>query len=435
LYGTAQASNLFDKSKATLDKYVNWDNGELWENANYAASDFIPVEPGQQYMFDGFNRGLAYYNASKQYVSGQELPPNTVTIPTNCYYMRVTPNKADIDTFTVYKVKEHAEQFKLFLPNEICVAVGRTIELYNSQVSWCSNIDDYHFKWDCAIGKAMKRKFSVTGKTELIGTYPLNLTVFNNDMDVVATASTTIKVVSDIIATPKTLLTIGDSLTNNKPWMAEVRTLSNNQITMVGTRGTAPLQHEGRSGWSAATYLTGASYTYENEGVNPFWNGTRFDWNYYKRTTGINPDAVQIYLGTNGMELDPTANAGNIKQIVDYIRQDDADIPIYIVFTLYRGDQNGIGQEDGAGVLKLDEDLKVFNLIVKLNELLSEYSNLYFIPISLCHDSEYNFGAVEVPVNPRAVQTELIPVEATHPQLQGYLQMADIMFSVFAAHQ
>jgi hypothetical protein len=218
--------------------------------------------------------------------------------------------------------------------------------------------------------------------------------------------------------------------------------LSGNKFTMVGTRGSGALKHEGRSGWSAGTYLTGESYTYQNEGVNPFWDGTRFNWNHYKTTTGINPDAIQIYLGTNGMELDPTTNASNIKQIVDYIRQDDANIPIFVVNTLYRGNQNGIGNEAysngfalSKGQWKLEEDRKVFNLMVKLNELLGSYPNLYFVPISISHDSEYNFGAVLTPVNPRAVQTELMPIEATHPQLQGYLQMADIMFSVFAAHQ
>jgi lysophospholipase L1-like esterase len=252
--------------------------------------------------------------------------------------------------------------------------------------------------------------------------------VYDNNMNIVTQALSTVKIVSNTISAPKNILTIGDSLTLDKPWLSEVRTLSSNQISMVGTMGTAPLKHEGRSGWSAGTYLTA-------NGSNPFWDGSKFDWGYYKTQTGITPDAVQIFLGTNGMALDPTVNAGNIKQIVDYIRQDDATIPIYVVYTLYRGNQNGIGQEAGTGIWKLEEDRKVFNLMVKLKELLSGYSNLHFVPISTCHDSEYNFGAVATPVNPRAVQTELLPEQATHPQLQGYLQIADIMFSVFAAHQ
>jgi hypothetical protein len=447
--GAAVDTNLFNKLTVTNAKYVNWDNGNLGNNPVYAASDYIAVIPGKQYSIALFNRGLAYYDQNKQFVSGKELPSTIITIPSNSYFMRVTPYQTDIDTFTVYQVEDPitppaepaSEQFKLFLPDEIFVAVGRTIELYNSQVSWTGNINNYHFKWDSAVGKAMERKFSITGTDELIGEYPLSLTIYDNNMNVVTTATSTIKIVNNEITTPKTILTIGDSLTNNKAWLRELRLLSNNQFTMVGTRGTAPLQHEGRSGWSAGTYLTGASYTYEGEGINPFWDGTRFNWTYYKTNTGISPDAVQIYLGTNGMEINPTTNANNIKQIVDYIRQDDANIPIFVVNTLYRGNQNGIGNETNAdgyaiskGQWKLEEDRKVFNLMAKLDELLGSYANLHFVPISASHDSEYNFGSVLTPVNPRAVQTELLPIEATHPQYQGYMQMADIMFGVFAKY-
>lgn len=446
-YSEAPSKNLFNKTNAISGKYVNWDNGNLLDNPVYAASEFIPVVSGQSYIINKFNRGIAYYNKNKEFISGHESPPSTVTVPENCYYMRVTPYKIDIDSFTTYKKTVEietlttTESFELSLPSEILVAVDRTIELYNNQVAWTGNIDNYHFKWDCKIGKAMNRKFSITGEEDLIGDYPLTLTVYDNNMKVVATSTSTIKIISKEIGSPKTILTIGDSLTNNKAWLEELQVLSSDRFTMVGTRGIAPLKHEGRSGWSAGTYLTGISYDYENEGINPFWDGTRFNWNYYKTQTGIKPDAIQIYLGTNGMELDPTSNGNNIKKMVDYIRQDDANIPIFIVNTIYRGNQDGIGNEVGTdryamskGNWKLEEDRKVFNLMVKLDGLMKDYPNLHFVPISICHDSEYNFGAVETPVNPRAIQTELLAIQATHPQEQGYLQMADIMFSVFAKY-
>ena len=106
----------------------------------------------------------------------------------------------------------------------------------------------------------------------------------------------------------------------------------------------------------------------------------------------------KYFLGTNGITLDATANANNIKAIVDGIRLSDATIPIFVVFTLFRGDQDGIGNQlstdgysAGSGIWKLQEDRKVFNLAVKVNELLKDYANLYFVPIAQTHDSEYNF--------------------------------------------
>lgn len=457
-------SNLFNKDTVTLNSFVNDKTGALTVGENWIASDFISVIPEQDFVIK-LLRQIAYYTKDKVFISGLTVSPQTyvTSIPSNCGYIRFswyTPDAVTLDTQQVNKgrellpyepygyviSKEYTEQqkdeFLLFLPSIIYVAVGRTIELYNNQVSWCGNINNYHFKWDCKVGKALKRKFSVTGTSGTVGDYPLTLTVYDNNMNVIAIKTTIIKIVNNIISNEKNICCIGDSLTNMKIWLNELDVLSSSKLKFIGTRTWnyygKQLNHEGRSGFSAKNYLTATEYTFGGEGVHPFWDGTRFNWNHYKTTTGINPSAVQIFLGTNGIALDPTENANNIKQIVDYIRQDDATIPIYVAFTLYRGNQNGLGVQTGTdgysvnkGAWKLEEDRKVFNLMVKLYDLLKSYANLHFMPIALTHDSEYNFGAVETPINPRASQKELMPTEATHPQEQGYLQFADCQFSVF----
>jgi len=449
---TEIGKNLFNKNNITTGYYVNYLTGELAPSVAYVSSYYIPVLANTEYV-RSHDYQMAFYDSNKTYISGiaSGVTGSFVT-PPNCAYIRTSVGINVIDEFQVekgnipssyesygYKINTSVyseDEVIAFLPSEICVAVGRTIELYNKQVVWCGNPNNYHFKWTCSKGKTMKRKWTYTGASGDIGTYTLTLTVLNNNLEDVATATTTLNVVSNVISTPKSILCIGDSLTNEKAWLSELRTLSSNQITLIGTRGTAPLNHEGRSGFSAAQYLAATEYTFESEGIQPFWNPTskRFDWAYYKTQTGLAPDAVQIFLGTNGIELNPNTNAGNIKQIIDYIRQDDVAIPIYLVFTLYSADQNGMGISFDTLMLKALEDRKVFNLMRKLYTLLSEYTNLYFIPVSLTHDSEYNFGVVSTKVNPRATQYENLPSQSTHPQEQGYLQMADIMFSVYAAH-
>ncbi|MCC8163909.1 MAG: hypothetical protein LIO86_12280, partial [Lachnospiraceae bacterium] len=80
---------------------------------------------------------------------------------------------------------------ELFLPDEIYVATGVTIELYNSQISSLgTRIEDYNVKWTCAVGRNMSRKFSITGTEKLIGEYPLIFTIFDDNGTQVATAST-----------------------------------------------------------------------------------------------------------------------------------------------------------------------------------------------------------------------------------------------------
>ena len=78
--------------------------------------------------------------------------------------------------------------------------------------------------------------------------------------------------------------------------------------------------------------------------------------------------------------------------------------------------------------------MKVFTRLSRLNTLLKDDQKLFFIPLSLCHDSENNYGAVAVSVNPRSSQTEYFPSESVHPQAEGYFQFADVIFSTYSAH-
>jgi hypothetical protein len=464
--------NKFNKDTVTTGYYVDNATGVVYANAIYSLSDWIEVVPNTQYTYNLANR-IAIYDVNKTFIVGYNGQA-TFTTPSNAAFIRMSIRNENLNTAQLeigssassyqpfgYLIDRLSvanmsvkEDLLLFLPSEICIAVGRTVELYNKQVAWAGNINNFHFKWDCSVGRSMKRKWSCTGDVAKVGSYTLTCTVYDNNMNQVATASTTVKIVNNSIANAKKILPIGDSLTNNKPWLSEVRNLSNNKISFVGTRWNGDVQggyfnHEGRSGATAAWYVANSSYTFDSNGAgsnNPFWNPStsQFDFNYYKTTYNINPDVVQIFLGTNGIAIDPTSNVASIKSIVDGIRVTNATMPIYIVFTLYRGDQNGIGNQlstdgysAGSGIWKLEEDRKVYNLMVALYGALNTYSNLYFIPVSLTHDSEYNFKSnTATAVNPRSSLTEFMDAEATHPSPRndGYYQMADIMFSTYAAH-
>ncbi len=335
-----------------------------------------------------------------------------------------------------------------YLPKNIYCAVGRTIELYNNQV--CLQAERYHMRWNCKIGKAMSRKFSVTGLENQIGKHDLTLEIYDDDLNVLWSGTTVLNIVDNTIEASKSICPIGDSLTNGKAWLSEVMNLSDGKIGFVGTYSGAAkdasgawqyYSHEGRSGFSAKSYNTATVYSFGGESTpHAFWDGNRFNWNYYKEKSGLEPDAVQIFLGTNGISEDNTDNALNIKKIVDAIRQDDEQIPIFVVNTIYRGTQNGIGNQqstDGyaseAGAFKYSEDKKVMDLMKKTDELLDAYEGVYMINLALTHDSEYNFGAVETPVNPRAEQTEYLPTESVHPTVEGYYQMADVIYSAYCA--
>jgi lysophospholipase L1-like esterase len=332
---------------------------------------------------------------------------------------------------------------EIFLPEEVYVASDVTIELYNNQVtSLGEDITNYHAKWTCAVGRNMQRKFSVTGTEDLIGSYPLIFTIFDGNGTQVATASTTLRIVPGLSEEESSfsLLTIGDSLSCNTATYERLNELTNDQIIYMGTRGVGGSLTEARRGFSAANYLTETPYEMEEpyEEVHPFYNPETesFDWAYYKENTGFDPDAVELFLGTNGLEVDPTTNGDNIITIVKQIHEVDPSLPIYLVHTLYPADQDGIGFWNNKGYAlygdryKYEEDQKVFHLMTYLEETLSEEKNLYFVPAGMCQDSANNFDTEAVRVNPHSEETEEVAVDAVHPGSAGYEQIADCLYSV-----
>ena len=141
---------------------------------------------------------------------------------------------------------------ELFLPEKIYVASGVTIELYNNQVSSLGErISEYNAKWTCVVGKNMQRKFSITGTDDLIGTYPLIFTLFDNNGTKVVTASTELEIVPALTGKESSfsLLTLGDSLSCNTATYERLNELTNHGIIYMGTRGVGGSLTEARRGF------------------------------------------------------------------------------------------------------------------------------------------------------------------------------------------
>lgn len=292
--------NKFDKSKITAGYYVNYSNGALSVNAGYNVSDYTEISANTVYIVTGGFQ-MAFYDENKVYVSGLNgggITPYTFTTPSNAVYIRFSITPALTATCqleqgnvaTTYEPFQFAipeqyidlsfnpETIDVCLPSEICVAKGRTIEIYNNQIALCGNVDNWHFVWEAKnasnvlIGKSYTNKFSIpTDSNTQAGNYTLTLKVKDNNFNDVITKTSILKVVdvSTDISTPQSILPFGDSLIN-KSWLAETRTLANNifgkdVLRWVGTKepyAGAPsadlpyLKNEGRSGWQQSYYLT-----------------------------------------------------------------------------------------------------------------------------------------------------------------------------------
>ena len=479
--------NRLDPSECTVGKMI-YKDGSVHDTSDYCVTDYMPIRSGEtlkvfyKNSLDVRNiRLVCAYDADKNVIesAGTNTEVSSYTQSVDVAYVRftivyrsdtpdmqpnnymcvatATPSKAvPFGNEPVFKEKYipdiNPSDLHVYLPSEIPVGIGRTIELYNELV--CLEADKYHLHYSCSVGVQYARKFSITGTTA--GTHTLTLQIFNDDMEIVWSGQSTVKVVSNSIASELKVLPIGDSLTNLKPWLSEVQTLSNSKIKYIGTRGRSDqtIRCEGRSGMTASDYNGQFDYDFDSNyqgnpnisgSVNPFWDGSKFSLDYYNTQQASEvgtADAVQLFLGTNDVFSNYTAeeSAEHIKDLVDAIRADDATIPIFVCNTIYRSNQNGYYSSGGQGFTSasgwaFDSDMKIMNFQNALDEALDGYTNLYIVPLSVCMDREYDFGQVEAAVNPRLSDvTEMIPNESVHPQNAGYMQIADVMYSSYIAH-
>ncbi len=330
------------------------------------------------------------------------------------------------------------QEVEIHLPEVYYAASGLTMEIYNNQITdQGTHISEFDVLWECEVGESLARKYSVTATDEMIGEYPLAVSVFDTQGNLLAKKESVLKVV-EAKQWQFSILAIGDSLSADGDLYNRLQEHLAGQLICNGTRGYEGYLTEARLGFSASDYLTETGYYLEEgEEVHKFWNpeSGRFDWNYYKTTTGFNPDMVLLHLGTNGL-LSGEENAANICKMVELIRKDDKNLPIYVVNTIYQSNQNGIGSmkmNNGSlmfpGQYKQQRDLAVFQLMQYLAEELSDAKNVYLVPAGISMDSAYAFTTEERAVNPYSEITESVAVDAVHPAAIGYYQIADTIYS------
>lgn len=115
--------NLFDKNACEIGKYIN-ETGGTGPNADYCASDFIKVIPGETYYMTAGNSSnfqFCYYNANKEFVQYTTGGYKSFTIPQDCVYVRFTIKKADLDVIQFEKgdIATNYEPYGIKLKNNV----------------------------------------------------------------------------------------------------------------------------------------------------------------------------------------------------------------------------------------------------------------------------------------------------------------------------
>jgi len=233
------------------------------------------------------------------------------------------------------------------------------------------------------------------------------------------------------------LLIIGDSTTAGGSVTAELLVLdaadSALSLTLRGTQGTAPNNHEGRSGWSSNTFVTTGS---------PLCNAGVLDINNYITTntmTGLTH--VVINLGINDIFSSATDSVvdgvietlvTNVGKIVQGFQGYSGTIKIGVALTTPPSDSpDSFGENYGVGQTLHRYRRNWFRLVKRMNAAFSAVgaANVYLLPFSVSLDTRNNMSTVSVAVNSRNTTLVTRQSNGVHPASSGYLQIADVVYA------
>lgn len=321
------------------------------------------------------------------------------------------------------------------LPPVIYGVVGKELNIYFDNIV-DGHDSDYDFDITCQIGRQLDRCFRVVPTTS--GEYDFSINI--SKYGVTKTFKSKIKI-ADANAKSgitKTVIVMGDSTTEQGYAMSTLYNVFKNDvmnITLLGTNGESPRNHEGRSGFSMATYFT-------NTDGNPFYNPntSTFDADYYFNNSGVaKPDWFFINMGINDsfgysndrdLLLSFENNFGKYSTVVESVKQASPSSKIGICITIppnYRQEAFGISY----GCNQTQKRYKRNNMIYvqKLIETFKnrESENIYLVPLSVNIDTLYNFGGTDKKVNAwnETTYKSFSEPDGVHPSESGCGQNAD----------
>lgn len=459
--------NLFDPSTAVDGELVVQTTGAFSPTSGQTRSGYIPIEGGKPYSFvpstGNSNVYLRYalYKADKSFIRGayallSEL--DHVDTPTDAAYIAVSVTTATMpfmvaqaDTIPSYNpyeytyinpeyiVSEQADDIIINIPRKIYATEDIELNLYFEDLT--EDWERYTWNIDCPVGRQMARGYNLTPTSAQAGIYALSITAKTKD-------GVTKRVNTSLVVTAKTagdgkstsILILGDSTTANGIAVSKINenfTGDGMTVSTLGTLGTAPNNHEGRSGWTFAQYFNTAS-------GNAFYNPTSktFDASYYFTNTGVTkPDWFIINLGINDtfnytsdsdLETAIATITGLCNSMIASVKSASPNSKIGICLTIPPNhSQDAFGK---AYACNQSRDRYKRNNAIWVQRQIEEYDSresegIYVIPIHTNLDTINNMGMETLPVNARNTSvTYQSPIGngGVHPVESGYWQIADV---------
>lgn len=242
--------------------------------------------------------------------------------------------------------------------------------------------------WVGTAGNLTVRRYgeylSITAKSA--GTTNLAWKIYDESFNVIESGALQV-IATEAMAKTATALVIGDSTVTQSNAISQKLldcfSGAGGNLTLLGTRGTAPALHEGRAGWSAKMYCTTAK---DSSYTNPFYNGS-FDFSYYMKQQAYSGlDIVVIQLGINDIfsmtfeGFNGAETANYIQEMVSSILAYDSTIKI-IVNLLSVPNGNGTSFTEKYGTTQIDF-INLVNSIRMSSTLIEKFTDSVYVAIS-----------------------------------------------------
>jgi hypothetical protein len=332
-------------------------------------------------------------------------------------YLNITKTTTIVSRLIVYNRKKtiYDVMADYFALPTVQLMVGSDITIFGDALINIPIDNSLNVSYNQNLGTEIDNDLHIVATSEMIGLHTVVATFINNKEKAVETINFNVSAQNNL--SDKKILLIGDStLANGVSYIVtELNNRLNATLTCVGTQGST-IKHEGRPGWTTASFI-GAS--------SPFYKNGSIDIAAYFADNSIAvPDLINIRLGVNDAwayctavmpESGLNAIINNLKTLIDAFLAYNSTYKIIVSFPL-------ISENSGDGWnANYDESVYIQDYHIK---------NIHRIDVGIYNQfNEYNSRVslnCEVIIVDRDTdypKTDGIHNNGLHPSVTGYTKI------------